>query len=45
MKKIITKLCSNALFWIFIIMALLLLFVAVFDRYTPFGVDKVYNIF
>jgi hypothetical protein len=44
-KKIISGLFSNAIFWIFLVLVGMLLFISIFEKYTSFGVDKVYNIF
>jgi len=44
-KKIMQKLLSNALFWIFIILAGMVVFILSFEKYAGFQVDKMYKIF
>jgi hypothetical protein len=44
-KLFAQKMMSNALFWIFSIFASLVGFIAVFERFAQFSVDKIYMLF
>lgn len=44
-KSFIQKMMANALFWIFTIFASLVGFIAAFERFAQFSVDKIYMLF
>ena len=44
-KSFIQKMMANALFWIFSIFASLVGFIALFERFAQFSVDKIYTLF
>ncbi|MCE1245887.1 MAG: hypothetical protein LWY06_04520 [Firmicutes bacterium] len=44
-KLFMQKMMSNALFWIFSIFASLVGFIAIFERFAQFSVDKIYMLF
>jgi len=45
LKKLAAGLLSNIVFWILMLLSSLILFINVFERYTSFGVDRVYRLF
>lgn len=44
-KDFCYRLFSNFLFWLFVAFSSLCGFISIFERYTQFGVDKIYRLF
>lgn len=44
-KIIANALLTNIIFWIILLLSSLVLFIHLFERYTTFGIDKIYRLF
>jgi len=45
LKRLLTLIASNALFWIFVILGSMVLFIMHYERPVNFVVDKIYHLF
>ena len=45
LKTVANALLTNIVFWIVFLLTSLVLFVHLFERYTTFGIDKIYRLF
>jgi hypothetical protein len=45
LKKFFHRLMASALFWIFAIFSSMVGFVHLFEKFSRFSVDKIYNLF